>query len=671
MQKYFLLFFLILFLNFNLFSQDQTDEIIISSTKLPQEKIVGSSVYIISKEDIKNYPSDTIPELLTRFPGVKLKDLYGTGFGVKQSIDIRGFGDTAQSNTVILLNGQRLTNIDLNLVDFSAIPKESIDRIEIIVGNSSVLYGNNASAGSINIITNQSIKRNDDINTKFSFGSLGKFENYISGTKSFKNFSVKGNQNQIFSNGYRRNNEYSQTNGGLEIAAKLREINYYLNFQSINQRIDLPGDVGVNTGNYSNSNGFHIDPRSSDTPQDFSQKNGLKLFYGFNYIFDSSSKLILDGAIDYLKNEGMFISSNSFTDARISNYQLTPRLISNQKIFGFNSDIIFGFDFNYTYYYQDKMREGETYYRKYKAQDKSLGLYFNNNISITPKDKISIGARFQGNWVRIGDAINNNAIGWTIADNETQIFKDPQFAYHLGYERIVDDKNILTAKIGKSFRYPNVDERIGFGFTTSSHNFGLNSQNSYDFDFGHKFITEKVNIQTSLYYMRLRNEVSYDNSTFTNRNLAKTVRYGIEQRVTVNLFDGIKLTNNFTLTQSKYRAGHRRNLDLTGIPAYRNNFEVEFQYNEFLSLFSNIYYQSSHRMINDVENYQVIGMPYHLVNAGLKGNFRGFNYSLEFNNILNKSYYNYAVASTSSYNVYNTYPKEGFNSFLTLSKSFN
>ena len=95
-------------------------------------------------------------------------------------------------------------------------------------------------------------------------------------------------------------------------------------------------------------------------------------------------------------------------------------------------------------------------------------------------------------------------------------------------------------------------------------------------------------------------------STFTNRNLAKTVRYGIEQRVTINLFDGIKLTNNFTLTQSKYRAGHRRNLDLTGIPAYRNNFEVEFRYNEFLSLFSNIYYQSSHRMINDVENYQVI-----------------------------------------------------------------
>ena len=75
-------------------------------------------------------------------------------------------------------------------------------------------------------------------------------------------------------------------------------------------------------------------------------------------------------------------------------------------------------------------------------------------------------------------------------------------------------------------------------------------------------------------------------------------------------------------------------------------------------------------MINDVENYQVIGMPYHLLNLGIKGEFRGYSYSLKFNNILDKNYYNYAVASTSSYNVYNTYPKESFNSFFTISKKF-
>ena len=55
---------------------------------------------------------------------------------------------------------------------------------------------------------------------------------------------------------------------------------------------------------------------------------------------------------------------------------------------------------------------------------------------------------------------------------------------------------------------------------------------------------------------------------------------------------------------------------------------------------------------------------------GFSGNGYGFNYSMMFNNILDKNYYQYAVASTNSYNVYNTYPLEGFNMMFTLSKDF-
>ena len=62
----------------------------------------------------------------------------------------------------------------------------------------------NATAGSINIITDQSIKKGDQINTSFAVGSLGKFGSYLSATKTKNNFSVKGNHNLIFSDGYRR-----------------------------------------------------------------------------------------------------------------------------------------------------------------------------------------------------------------------------------------------------------------------------------------------------------------------------------------------------------------------------------------------------------------------------------------------------------------------------------
>ena len=137
------------------------EELVIKSTRLVKDKIVGAQTYIIDKEFIQSNPSKSIPELIAKLPGIKIKDLRGGGLGASQSIDIRGFGDTATSNTIILLNGQRLTNIDLSLVDFTTISRDSIDRIEVIMGNSSVLYGNNATAGSIHIITDQSIKKGD------------------------------------------------------------------------------------------------------------------------------------------------------------------------------------------------------------------------------------------------------------------------------------------------------------------------------------------------------------------------------------------------------------------------------------------------------------------------------------------------------------------------------
>ena len=71
-----------------------------------------------------------------------------------------------------------------------------------------------------------------------------------------------------------------QNNGGFELAYDNDYYDLYINLKSHNQFQELPGDVGVNTGDFSSSNGFHVDPRSSDTLQDFSQNNGHQLFYG-------------------------------------------------------------------------------------------------------------------------------------------------------------------------------------------------------------------------------------------------------------------------------------------------------------------------------------------------------------------------------------------------------
>ena len=210
--------------------------------------MTGSSTVILSKNDIQKYPgAKSLPEIISKVPGISFKDLYGTtGFGSYQSIDIRGFADTAKSNTLFLLNGHKLSNIDLSVVDFVNIPIDSIERIEIIKGNSaSVLYGGNATAGSINIITNQLPGTEDRYyQASTSFGSFGQFEGFVSGTKSIENFSVTGNSNYIVSDGYRRNNALRQKTGNLELNFKsLIRHTLHFNLAAHDQYIELPGDV--------------------------------------------------------------------------------------------------------------------------------------------------------------------------------------------------------------------------------------------------------------------------------------------------------------------------------------------------------------------------------------------------------------------------------------------
>src|SRR6185312_8521324 len=116
--------------------------------------IVGASTSIITAQDIARSPGTTLQDVLSREAGFQTWSTTGANNGATTTIDLRGFGATASSNTLFLLNGRRLTDIDLLGVDLSAIPRDSIERIEITRGNSgAVLYGGGAVGGVVNIIT--------------------------------------------------------------------------------------------------------------------------------------------------------------------------------------------------------------------------------------------------------------------------------------------------------------------------------------------------------------------------------------------------------------------------------------------------------------------------------------------------------------------------------------
>ena len=663
------------FITFNLIkAQETVDEIQVISSKLINNQLSGGTTHIITKDDIQNYPGESLPQIISRLPGIEFKDLYGTGFGSYQSVDIRGFADTAKSNTLILLNGQKLSNIDLSFVDFLNIPTDSVQRIEVIKGNSAgVLYGGNATAGAINIITDQLPGFEDKYSISTLFGSYGKFEGFVSGTKSIDNFSVTGNSNYIVSDGYRRNNGLRQKNGNIELNGMINDKNsFHLNLVAHDQYIELPGDVPVNAfsgGALNGLNGFAIDPRSTDTPRDFATNYGQKVFFNTIYSPNKNLEIINDGSYRFNKSQGFFFSEG-ITDTEMDVISYNPKVKLTNDLLGISFDNISGMDLSYTYYRSDRMpSSGGATQQVYKFSDTNYGLYSNFESQLDPNNKIGIGARFQGNWLKASDFVGP-ASGASRTNNSDSLTYDPQYAFHLGYERNLDSLGNIFARMARSFTYPNVDQRVGQYAWNQSHDFKLRTQTSNDFEIGHSYSNASLTLHNTFYYMQLRSEIYFDSVDFINKNLEPSKRYGFESSINYVVNSFITLDNSFTFAKAKMRSGNYKNKEIPGVPSLSNTFEITFKILENLNFSTNLYYKGSTRMINDTNNFQVKMPEYYLLNMALKGDIKGFKIALLANNVLDKSYYNYAVGSASTYNAYNTYPLSEFNMMFKLSKDF-
>mgnify|MGYP003478011455 CR=1 FL=1 len=103
--------------------------VIVSASRFDEtDPRLPANISVITREDIRSTPAFDLPAVLRTAAGVDVRSLYGS-LGLDAAVDLRGFGETAASNTLILLDGQRLNPVDMGSISWSAIPLESIQRI--------------------------------------------------------------------------------------------------------------------------------------------------------------------------------------------------------------------------------------------------------------------------------------------------------------------------------------------------------------------------------------------------------------------------------------------------------------------------------------------------------------------------------------------------------------
>src|SRR5262245_21424938 len=257
--------------------------------------IIGASTSVITADEIARSPGLTIQDVLSREVGVQTWSTAGGTNGATTTVDLRGFGATASSNTLFLLNGRRLNDIDLLGVDLSTIPRDSIERIEISRGNSgAVLYGGGAVGGVINIITKTGVALPPTARVEGGFGSFNQREINGSAAISSGPFAASVFAYGVNSDGYR-------VNSGLRERTAIGDLRYtgdegkaWAVISADDQHLGLPGARLVDQA--LGINELVTDRRGATTPTAFADKNGEGLTLGLSRIIGQGVELIVDGA---------------------------------------------------------------------------------------------------------------------------------------------------------------------------------------------------------------------------------------------------------------------------------------------------------------------------------------------------------------------------------------
>ncbi|MEI7590613.1 MAG: TonB-dependent receptor, partial [Deltaproteobacteria bacterium] len=561
-------------------------------------------------------------------------------------------GDTPFGKTIVLLNGIKLNSPDMSPMNWLEIPLGDIERIEIVRGSSSVLYGDAAIAGVINIITKPSKEKTTAVISS-AFGSYGLHNEKVSTSGYANNLSFSLNGENLFSLGYQKRSTVSSQSASAGFNYDIKEGSIISGAISFNRMdYEMPGsltkdEMAIDRQAYQPARTAYWTPAhdNDDASQDSLRAN-LKTSISLqkNVLFD------VDYALTHKGIKSNMVSLSTYTDTYQHTYSIMPKLIFSNELLQKQNKLTIGIDFYNEPFSLDKYADKE---RKTKTSladisKETLGYYLHDELNIV-SDRLFLSGGYRQDRCKIS-AIDT-ILPSTIAYDTSKLHHAE--AYELGTTLVLPNKSKVFVKYSTAYRFPFIDEQVyyyGFGgsdqFLTT-----LEKEQSKSLEAGFEtYIFGSLKIGLNIFRTDMENEIRYNPSTYTNENLDNSRHEGVEITASYPVANWSKFYGSYSYHRATFVEGQYNGKELPLVPNNNLILSAEFYLPHNITLKPDCHFVSNSYMSGDNTNSAEKLDGYHTYNffVFFKPKMKRISISafVGVENITGTEYSTYAITST-------------------------
>lgn len=521
------------------------DDVIVTGS-MPKVNLrnLPMSVSVVSENEIEARKDNSLLPLLTEeVPGLFITQRgvmgYGVAGGAAGAMSIRGIGGAPTAGVLVLIDGhpQYMGLMGHPLAD--SYQSMMTERVEVVRGPASVLYGSNAMGGVINIISKQQKQDGIHNSARLMYGSYNSLSAEVaSGTKHGK-LSTTLNLGYNRSDGHRENMEFEQFNGYTRIGYDISR--NWKSFADLNLSKTLSSNPGtIETPIIDNDADIVRGVASAVIENEYLNTSGaLKFFYNFGM---------------HNINDGYPINSSFIPDTRFRSNDMMLGITAYQSYSFFRGNkTTAGFDFQ---------RFGGKAMQRYPSDmtsDSTLADVNINNVA---------------GYVNIQQSVFNNKItmnaGIRLDHHE---LKGSEWIPQLGLSYSPTPYTSLKAIVSKGFRNPTIREMYMF----PPQNPDLESERlmNYEISLLQSFPDARVNMGVNLFYIKGDNMIQVDfvNGRPLNVNSGEVENKGFELTFNYHATENLRLSANYSFLDMTYK--------IVGAPEHKLFVSGNYTYNKW------------------------------------------------------------------------------------------